>query len=261
MKLNDLITALADEIEIIRPELQEHLRELISSETNDDVFSAAAEFYKEQTGRMGEAAEMVGFPGLQGVCDHVSQNIEQLSTEPRHQRIEYNSFLETWPNAVVYYLKNLDDPSAAAGLVDFLRTAPAPIEEEEALKIMHQLGSFPGAMESMQDEEKSYRPVLASPDLIALDVPKDVDQSLLDGFFQEGPQQAERLVQLLNEMVSSELSVSNLAEAKRNVHTIKGTGAIIGIAGLANLGHHFEDVLEYFENQGGHVDVKVSSML
>lgn len=261
MKLNDLISALADEIEIIRPELQEHLEELIAPDTKNAEFSEAAEFYTEQTQRMGEAAEMVGFPGLQGICEHVRKNIEQLTEEPEHERSQYSHFLQKWPDLVVYYLKNLSDPSAAAGLVDFLRTAPVAIEEEEALRIMHKLGAFPSAMESLEESSKTYRPVLAQATSVALDIPKDVEQSLLDGFFQEAPQQTERLIKLLNNMVAENSNPEELAEAKRIVHTLKGTGAIIGISGLANLGHHFEDILEYFESQQGQIESKVATVL
>ncbi len=261
MKLSDLISALADEINIIRPELAQQLQELSTRKMDDQALVEAAQFYNEQLQRMGEAADMVGFPGLQGVCQHVADNIEQLLSKPVDERGDFIPFLERWPDLIVHYLHNLEDPSAAAGLVDFLRDAPLPLDEDEALKVMHKLGFFPGAMSALDDEEQPPRPVVASADDMSLAIPEDVDPTLLEGFYQEAPGQTEYLVQLLGNLLAGEGTVSDLAAAKRIVHTIKGTGAIIGLSGLANLGHHFEDILEYFENKDGQVSPHIATVL
>lgn len=260
MKLSDLINALADEINIIRPELSEYLQGLATLKRDTAEFIEATEFYSEQVQRMGEAADMVGFPGLQSVCAHVVNNIEELAQKQVSERADYITFLEKWPDLVIHYLHNLDDPSAAAGLLDCLHTAPLPMSEDEVLKVMHQLGAFPGEMSSAAGEQ-SLRPVLASPEDVALVVPDDVDPNLLEGFYQEAPGQTDYLVQLLSNMLSNDGDISDIVAAKRIVHTLKGTGAIIGLSGLSNLGHHFEDVLEYFESQDGEVSPKIATVL
>ncbi|HEY0887327.1 MAG TPA: response regulator, partial [Ramlibacter sp.] len=84
-------------------------------------------------------------------------------------------------------------------------------------------------------------------------MPADVDQKLLEGFFHEAPEQARYLVQLARNMVSGQGDSSDLIAARRVAHTLKGSGAIIGLRGLASLGHHFEDILEHFERAGGQV--------
>ncbi|MEO8654482.1 MAG: response regulator, partial [Ramlibacter sp.] len=88
---------------------------------------------------------------------------------------------------------------------------------------------------------------------VALVMPQDVDQKLLEGFLQEAPDQARYLVDLARNMVGGQGDSSDLIAAKRVAHTLKGSGAIIGLRGLASLGHHFEDILEHFERQGGQV--------
>ena len=80
-------------------------------------------------------------------------------------------------------------------------------------------------------------------------------------FFQEAPDQAHMLVELVGKMGAGETSTDDIASAKRVAHTLKGSGAIIGLRGLATLGHHFEDVLEYLEAQGGHVAKPVVAVL
>jgi chemotaxis protein histidine kinase CheA len=59
------------------------------------------------------------------------------------------------------------------------------------------------------------------------------------------------LVELARNIVSGQGDSSDLIAAKRVVHTLKGSGAIIGLRGLASLGHHLEDILEHCEHNTG----------
>lgn len=254
MKLNDLIEALAAEVELAKPQLDRGLADLTRLDESDNDFLDALEQYSGQAQRMGEAAEMAGFPGLQAVCEHVVANSMLLATQAPVERGPLLMFLRAWPPLIVHYLRHLNDPSTAAGLVDQLRAAPHPMEEDEALKVMHMLGAMPLqiALPGGPDGEVA-RPVLARPEDVALVVPGDVDQKLLEGFFHEAPEQARYLVNLSRNMVAGEGDSSDLVAAKRVAHTLKGSGAIIGLRGLASLGHHFEDILEHFERAGSHV--------
>ena len=259
MKLKDLIDALAGEIENICPQLDVNLDDLHKLELEDTGFLNALDQYSSQVQRMGEAMELAGFPGLQTVCSHVLENTLLLATVEPAEREPLITFLRRWPALVVHYLQNLDDASAAAGLLDHLRAAPNPLSEESALKAMHQLGAMPAQVGLGADEPK--RPIVASPDDVTLEVPEDADKKLMDGFFQEAPDQAATLVDLVGKMVAGEASADDMASAKRVAHTLKGSGSIIGLRGLATLGHHFEDVLEYLEEQGGHVAKPVAAVL
>ncbi|PID76443.1 MAG: hypothetical protein CSB24_06630 [Deltaproteobacteria bacterium] len=261
MKLSDLIIGLAGEIDAIRPELEEHLKKLAELDHQEAAFVDAAEFYAEQVERMGEAADMVGFPGLHNVCQHVNHNIDRLKATARPERGPFIDFLQEWPELAVKYLNNLQDSSIAASLVDLLREAPAPFDEQEALKTMHNLGAFPEEMNALETADQPKRPVLASPDDVSLTLPEDTDPNLLEGFFQEAPGHAEQLVAMLSKMLTDEGDMSDLVAAKRYVHTIKGTSAIIGLAGPANIGHHFEDILDYFESNKGKVGQNIASVL
>lgn len=259
MKLKDLIDALAGEIETIRPQLDINLDDLHKLGLDDAGFLNALDQYSSQVQRMGEAMEMAGFEGLQTVCAHVLENILLLATQEPAEREPAIAFLRAWPALAVHYLQNLDDASAAAGLLDHLRAAPHPLEEDTALKIMHQLGAMPAQVNLGGNEPK--RPIVAVPEDVALEVPEDADQKLMEGFFQEAPDQAATLVELVGKMAAGEASTDDIASAKRVAHTLKGSGAIIGLRGLATMGHHFEDILEYLEEQGGHVAKPVAAVL
>ena len=253
MKLNDLIDALAAEIETMAPELGRCLEPLARLEADAPAFLDALEQYSGLAQRTGEAAEMAGFPGLQAVCEHVIENTLLAAAYEPAERGPLLAFLREWPGLVVHYLRNLDDPSSAAGLVDRLRDAPSPMPEGQGLRVAHMLGSMPAQVNSRFGDMDPPRPVLASAEDVALTVPEDVDQKLLEGFFHEAPDQARHLIELARNLVSGEGDSSDLVAAKRIVHTMKGSGSIIGLRGLTSLSHHLEDILEHFERLGGPV--------
>ncbi len=251
MKLNDLIDALAAEIELAQPQLDRDLDELASLDAADQAFLVALDEYSSLAQRMGEAAEMAGFPGLQAVCNHVLENTLALPGLQNHERGDLIRFLRAWPPLIIYYLRNISDPTTAAGLVDHLVHAPYALDEERALKIMHMLGAMPLQVQQPGGDGQPARAVLATPEDVALQIPADVDSKLLEGFFHEAPDQARYLVDLSRNMAQGEGDSSDLIAARRMAHTLKGSGAIIGLRGLASLGHHFEDILDHFESQGG----------
>lgn len=262
MKLYDLIEALAAEIELVQPQLDRALEDLARLESEDPAFMDALDQYSGQAQRMGEAADMAGFPGLQAVCDHVLENTLLLAAFSGEEREPVFDFLRKWPQLMVHYLRNMEDPSTAAGLVDHLLEAPSPLDEEQGLKIMHRLGAMPEQLKLSPTGADHARALLAKPEDVNLQVPKDADQTVIDGFLQEAPNQAAYLVSLAQNMVSGEGDSSDIIAAKRVAHTLKGSGAIIGLRGLTSLGHHLEDILEYFElHQGGKVSGAAAEVL
>ncbi|HVZ46058.1 MAG TPA: response regulator [Ramlibacter sp.] len=268
MKLKDLIEALAGEVERAQPQLAASLGELAAREVDDPSFLDAFDRYSGQAQRMGEAAGLAGFPGLQAVCAHVEQNCLLLTVTPPPEREAFVRFLRDWPALIVDHLRNLEDPSTAAGLVDHLRAAPVPMEEEAALKVMHMLGAMPLQVTSVAADDAPRRPLAATPEDVAIELPTDVDAHLLEGFFQEAPEQARELVALARRLASLAVdgadprdAAEDLVCARRIVHTLKGSGAIIGLRGIASLGHHLEDILEHVERDGAKVDRAVAETL
>jgi chemosensory pili system protein ChpA (sensor histidine kinase/response regulator) len=261
MKLKDLIEAFASEIEQAREQMEHNLDELAILENDSADFMDALDQYTGQARRMGEAAELAGFPGLQLVCVHVEENSLLLMMQPLEERAGLIAFLRAWTPLIIHYLRNLSDPSTAAGLIDHLRCAPHAMDAEQAMKVMHMLGAMPLQVGLSDEDEGSHRPVLATPDDVALEIPDDVDQKFLEGFFQEAPDQIRYLVDLAFNMASGGGSSSDIIAAKRVAHTLKGSGATIGLRGIAALGHHLEDVLEYFERKESHISKHASNVL
>ncbi len=258
MKLKDLIEAFAREIDLAQTRLDHNLDELAMLDIENPAFMDELDQYSGQAQRMGEAAEMAGFPGLQLVCSHVVENSLLLAAQLPEERTELIAFLRAWPPLMVNYLRHLSDPSAAAGLIDHLRSAPHSMDAELAMKAMHMLGAMPLQADN---EDQPHRQVLAAPEDVSLVMPNDVDQKFLEGFFQEAPDQARHLVDLARKMTSGKGAIADVIDAKRVAHTLKGSGRTIGLNGIALLGHHLEDILEYFETEGSQVTIQVSNIL
>lgn len=261
MKLNDLIDALASEIEKVQPDLDRGLAVLATLDLEDAGFMDALDHYSGQAQRMGEAAEMAGFPGLMAVCNHVTENTLLMVGMERHERGPLMAFLKEWPPLIVHYLRNLSDPSTAAGLVDHLYRAPNPLDEEQALKIAHMLGAMDGQVNATFADQSELRPVLATAEDVMLVIPDDADSKMLEGFYTEAPDQTRHLVSLARTIASGEGDSADLIAAKRVVHTLKGSGAILGLRGLTALGHHLEDILEHFERKQSQVAKPVADAL
>ncbi len=262
MKLKDLIEAFASEIELARTRLDCNLADLAALDLDNTAFMDALDQYSGQSQRMGEAAELAGFTGLQLVCGHVVENSLMLAALPPEGRGTMLAFLRAWPPMIVHYLRNLGDPSSAAGLIDLLRSAPIPMGAEQAMKVMHMLGAMPQQVGLHgEGEGQPHRQILASPEDVALVMPGDVDRNFLEGFFQEAPSQARHLVNLARNMLTGEGNSSDVVAAKRVAHTLKGSGATIGLRGIASLGHHLEDILDYFEREESQLTGQVANAL
>jgi len=262
MKLKDLIEAFASEIELAMARLDHNLDQLATLDIESPAFVDELDQYSGQAQRMGDAAELAGFPGLQLVCAHVVENSLMLAAQPPGERGVLVAFLRAWPPLIVQHLRNLSDPSTAAGLVDHLRGAPLPMGEEDALKVMHMLGAMPLQIGMPgEGDASSRRQVLATPEDVALEMPDDVDRNFLEGFFQEAPDQARLLINLARNMAAGKSDSADVIAAKRVVHTLKGSGATMGLRGIASLSHHLEDILDYFEREESQVTGQVANAL
>ena len=254
MTLTDLIEALATEVEAAQGQLVDALAQLARLDVEDEAFLDALDQYSGLSQRMGEAADMAGFAGLQTVCNLVLENSLALATLGVHEREPLVTFLRRWPPLIMHYLRNLNDPSTVAGLMDHLGTAPYPLEPEQSDELLRMLVELPGQLDGGGlADDRPVRPIEAFPEDVALQVPADTDPNLLGGFLHEAPGQAQRLVELALKMACGTSDAAELTVAKRVAHTLKGSGAIIGLRGLASLGHHLEDILEYAERLNGPV--------
>lgn len=260
MRPAELFDALAGEVEALRSRLSVQLQILATSDAEGEAFTEALLTYSEDVQRMGEASEAAGLPGLQLVCEHVLQNVLAMQEASPEERPPFVAFLDSWPPLVSFYLHNSKEPSAAAGLIDRLVTAPLPLDEITSRKLMYILGAMPLQMEGDDDDSPRVARQAAASD-VELVVPQDVDARTFEGFMHEAPDQARQLLRLVGNLARGEGDSSDIIAAKRVAHTLKGSGSIIGLRGIASVAHEFEELLERYERTGESVGRATSEVL
>ncbi len=84
----------------------------------------------------------------------------------------------------------------------------------------------------------------ATPDDVVLELAPDVLPSVLEGMLRELPGNAQRLGESVRTLLAgSGAGGEELADARRFAHTLKGDANAVGLRGLANITHVFEDIL------------------
>lgn len=260
MNLSELIEALAGEVDLVAGELAQLLATLLTVDETEPAFLDALDGYNGQVERLGAAAEVAGFGGLMQVCACVGENAMAAAASPQEERERFRPFLAGWPPLVVNYLRNLSDPSTAAGLVDHLKQAPLPLDEPAALKLMHMLGATPQSDLALE-AGGSARPIVATAEDVELLMPEEVEPALLEGFVHEAPGQTAELSERTRRLLAGEGDSTDIAVAKRIAHTLKGSASIIGIRGITTIAHHTEDIFEYLERHEAAIPPAVAEAL
>src|SRR5690606_114763 len=78
----------------------------------------------------------------------------------------------------------------------------------------------------------------------------EINQELFEGLMLELPGQVNSFAEQIGRFVET-LDKQALASAQRIAHTIKGSGNVVGVKGLANFMHFSEDLLEEISRQSG----------
>ncbi|MFD2113188.1 hybrid sensor histidine kinase/response regulator [Thiorhodococcus fuscus] len=91
--------------------------------------------------------------------------------------------------------------------------------------------------------EAEERVVLATAEDVSLTPPDDINQELLEGLLTELPIQTGAFTEAVQRIASGHGRISDIDNAKRAAHTLKGAANTVGIKGIANLTHYLEDIL------------------
>jgi chemosensory pili system protein ChpA (sensor histidine kinase/response regulator) len=82
-------------------------------------------------------------------------------------------------------------------------------------------------------------------DELSLEFAPDINPMLVEAFLEEAPQHATRLVECISRIAGGSGSESDITQAQRVAHSLKGSANLTGVRGIANLTHHLEDLLDY----------------
>jgi len=234
----EVIEILTGELEFAKDDLAKELERIMTSDNME-----AVENYTEQVQRLNVAAEMVGLDGLQTVCTFIIDNVIAISTLELSKRITAKSVLEGWANVLLGYFTA--PTTGVLPLVNHFRLSAwqQPLTDEAAKALATQLMAG-SSVDEDEEDEASKRQIQATPEDVALNIPEDINPELLEAYLQETPQHAQEFSEAIQNIIQG-ADVSEIERAQRLAHTLKGSSNIIGIKGVASMGHHLEDTLEY----------------
>ncbi len=159
------------------------------------------------------------------------------------QHVAGVNWLEQWVNEVDAYLENPADEQIVEGMVVYLNQCPKSFDEDHVLGLAAALLTLP--VMPQEDAEAEALLLIDATDE-DVDLPTDdVDPELLYTLLADAPQQLDELEQTVTHWSAGTCSAADMQEALRSVHTLKGSGGIIGLPGIARLAHRLEDILEY----------------
>jgi len=248
MRGQDLLTALADELKGLAPELSA----AYDAGSSDDpgARAHADDSYVTSVTRLSEAAGYMGLTGVQRIAACVLVNLENLDTEDLDARTLVRTFFTDWPHLLETHLRD----AAAAGPVESLVAhfgggwVPLPLDDAGLTALRSELSAASGIGAALDETEQAAPEALEAGDL-ALDISSDVDAALIDAFLHDSPPQAAEVTQSLQGWIADPTQPELLRNAKRAAHTLKGSANILGIRGVARLAHRLEDILEICETE------------
>ncbi|OFZ67710.1 MAG: hypothetical protein A2V79_01900 [Betaproteobacteria bacterium RBG_16_56_24] len=223
---------------------------LSTTAADDPLLMEALESFSSQIERIGQTAELIGMHGLNAWCASFSGILPDVALLEGDARRKACKHLAAWPQLVDEYLQEPAEFASSLALVKYLSSScfPQPLDENAGLNLVESLTTQPVAPEDLLAElAKAEAPVSASVADTSLAVPENADRDVYNAFLDEAPRNIEEFSALTSKIAAGRADINDLRNAKRIAHSFKGSANIVGIRGIATLGHHTEDVLEYFE--------------
>ncbi len=249
-----LLGMLATEIDGLRGSLDELLG--AASGGAGEAAQEALEQYRELIDRLGVAAEAVGALGLQRYLKTFVAPIRSATA----LRAEESAVLAKLPGLLMTHLGSPRDPSLPEGMVDLLRSDvwAAPLDKASAERHVAWLV----AMRPVQEDTTApKRAVQASAEDVSVALPDTISQELVDGLLQDLQVRTTEFSEAVQRIASGAGTLTDVDQAKRAAHTLKGAASTAGVRGIANLTHHIEDILIAFSTHQALPSGGLSEML
>ncbi|MEQ1588788.1 MAG: Hpt domain-containing protein, partial [Gallionella sp.] len=248
--LTPFFTEMRKELAQTLPDFEGWLGSIATVANDDPLLMESLESYAAQLERIGQTAEMIGLNGLAAWCVALNGALPSVVFLEGDARLQGALHLAGWPALFDRYLEEPANFDASMALAEYLANPVLGqlIDEAASLALIEQLTTPPLAPEELMGElEQASAPVSVSVADVSLQIPDTADRGVYDAFIDEAPNNVEQFSALTAKIASGQASNDDMRSAKRIAHSFKGSANIVGIRGIATLGHHTEDVLEYFE--------------
>ena len=248
--LSPFFAEMRKELAQTTPDFQRWSETMATAASEDPQMMEALENYAAQLERIGQTAEMIGMQGLSLWCNSLGGILPAVVFLEGEARLQVCQKLPVWPTLVDQYLQAPANFDASIALVEYLSIPglSQPFDDEASLGLIKSLTTPPVVPEELMAQlSESEAPVSVSVEDISLVVPENADRDVYDAFVDEAPSNVEQFSALAAKIAAGQADIDDMRSAKRIAHSFKGSANIVGIRGIAALGHHTEDVLEYFE--------------
>ncbi|MBW6495372.1 MAG: response regulator [Burkholderiaceae bacterium] len=200
--------------------------------------------------RFGEqidnVANAMGFVGLWPVTEllrgWVAGNLAPLALDPSALTEQQRDALRYWPVIWEQWLTRCDPTAAEAALsLHESNIWPAPLSADAAREVLR-------GLQLVASRQIVARQLDAAEIDLSNTIPADAEQSVVANLLAELPSLSHEFGTQVGGILAGD--ANQLAAARRVAHTIKGAANTVGIAGIANLTHSLEDVLQVLAARG-----------
>ena len=248
--LTPFFSEMRKELAQTTPDFERWIGTMSTSANSDPLLMEAMENYASQLERIGQTAELIGMTGLNTWCNALNGILPGIIFMEGDARLHACQHLLEWPPLMDRYLQEPANFEVSIALAEYL-SSPSfaqPFDEKTNLGLIEALTSPPVVPEELMAQlAEASAPVSVSITDISLAVPENADRDVYSAFLDEAPSNAEQFSALTSKIAAGKADINDMRSAKRIAHSFKGAANIVGIRGIATLGHHTEDVLEYFE--------------
>src|SRR6188472_791657 len=174
MRGQDLLTALADELKGLAPEL----KSAYDAGSSDDpgVRAHADDSYVTSVTRLSEAAGYMGLGGVQRIAACVLGNLEHLDDDDQDARVLVRTFFTDWPHLLEAHLRDATAEGPVESLVTHFGSGwvPLPLETSALAELRSELQAANGIGAALDETEQAAPETLSAGDL-GLEISSDVD--------------------------------------------------------------------------------------
>ncbi len=248
--MTPFLAEMRKELAITVPDFNAWLSVISSGSDADAGFLEAFESYGAQVERIGMTADMLGMPGLNVWCRHLNIMLMSLAMVDADKRAAASLYLQGWPSLVDAYLLAPADFDASLAMAEYLSSAtlPAKLNDTDGIELIGELTTPPVMpAELVADLEAASKPAEVTLADISLALSEDADRDVYNAFIDEAPGNLAVFSDLTANIARGNASADDFRNAKRIAHSLKGSASIVGLRGIASIGHYTEDVLEFFE--------------
>lgn len=235
---SDMLALFAKEFGLMGNMLAEDLAAVVAS-GDDEQRSLALQNYAEALLRIAATSESIGLTALH---QFLSLLAGMVATQTQALDAQQVSLLGELPAKLNAYLLAPKEEIAALELLSLLMDScwsqTAVMDGNESL--FTELINI-NLIADHQDEAAAVIAITAGD--VSIQLPDDLNTELFDGLLQELPVQVGNFTSAIEKFSNGAGSMQDIEQAKRAAHTLKGAANTVGIAGIANLTHHLEDLL------------------